>query len=79
MIIYTRRYPINEENVTNEQTLGKYKKGELLIAFTARRNFSLPLEIQPSDNTLLIIAKMHERRPGEFVPPFEGFGRVGFA
>ena len=54
--------------MTTEQTLATYKKGDLLTAFTTRYNFSLPLEIQPSDNTLLLVAKMHDRRSGEFIP-----------
>ena len=37
-------------------------------AFTTRYNFSIPLESQPSDNTLLLVAKMHDRKSGEFVP-----------
>ena len=37
-------------------------------AFSPRFSFSLPLEVQLSDNTLLIIARLHERRSGEFVP-----------
>ena len=58
----------NTEEVTTEQTLVKYKKGDLLAAFANRYNFASPLETQPSDNTLLIAAKMHERRSGEFTP-----------
>ena len=42
--------------------------GDLLAACPNRYNLSLPLEIQPSDNTLLIVAKMHDRRPGGLIP-----------
>ena len=43
------------------------KGGELLDAFRQRYGFNLEVELQPSDNTLKILMKLHARRSADFI------------
>ena len=43
------------------------RRGELLVAFRLKYNFGLEVELQPSDNTLKLLLKLHARRSGDFL------------
>ena len=46
----------------------KYDKSDLLAKFNTRYNFPLSIENQHSEATLTLVAKLHARRPCDFVP-----------
>ena len=58
----------SESSGTHENSVTTDKRKELLGAFQKRYNFHLDIFHQPSDATLALLVKLHQRRAADFLP-----------
>ena len=56
------------ETATNENSVNSDKRQELLGAFQRRYNFHLDIFHQPSEASLGLLIKLHQRLPSDFLP-----------